>query len=431
MSIFLFFLAVFIAVFVGSKFKINYGVIAFAVGLIIGTIYLGGKTNDVLAHFPLSLFFNLFVITLFYGFANETGALDGVATRIIYKFRNHGKLMPFVVFGACIIVSAMGAGAPATPVIMSGLAFSLAIKFGYHPILASLAVWMGSMIGDSVPWSSSFASNIGRYTVFFNETEVTNALVLRVIWYLVVFTALFTVIYFITKANKIETKGIEIEKPKPFTAVQRKAIIVTSVVILLIIIPAFCQMVFPNPVTKWMKSKLTIQVLCSCGAVVMGLLQLCDFGEVLKKRVPWNLIITISGMTFLMSCSNDLGVPGFFGNVLSNSVSGRMVVPAIILVTGILTYFVDGQAVTAIVLPMLPALVAASGQTVGTIILAYLFNVTASLSPFSTGGAMALSGCPDELRQKMVSIQMYLPWILLAVSILVGATGILSLGTNI
>ena len=80
-------------------------------------------------------------------------------------------------------------------------------------------------------------------------------------------------------------------------------------------------------------------------------------------------------------------------------------------------------------LPMLPVLVSVSGTTVGAVILAYLMNVTASFSPFSTGGAMALSGCPEELRQKCINIQIYLPWILLGVSVLVGATGVLALGT--
>lgn len=429
MGIIIFFAAVIIAVGLGSKFKINYGVIAFALVLLIGTFYLGEGASAIIGRFPVTLFFNLFIVTAFYGFANENGALEGIASRIIYRFRTKGWLMPFVVYGTTIVVSGMGAGAAATPIIMSAIAFSLAIKFGYHPILASMAVWMGSMIGDSMPWTSSFASNVGRYIVFFDEGHVTNALTLRVVWYLIIFTAIFAVVYFVLKANKVSNMTLEMEAPKPFTQDQKKTLIITGIVIGLILVPGFCQIFFPNPVTAFLKSKLSIQLLTAVGTVVMCLMKLADFNQVLKNRVPWGMIVTICGMTHLMALSKDLGVADFFGAILQERVPAGLIVPALILITGILTYFVDGQAVTAIVLPMLPVLVEVSGTTVGAIMLAYLMNVTASFSPFSTGGAMALSGCPEELRQKCINIQIYLPWILLAVSVLIGATGLLALGT--
>lgn len=429
MGVILFFAAVITAVGLGSRCKINYGMIAFALALILGVVYLGESTSAVIGRFPVTLFFNLFIVTLFYGFANENGALRGVAARIIYRFRNHGYLMPFIVYGTCIIISALGAGAAATPVIMSALAFSLAVQFGYHPILASLAVWMGAMIGDSMPWSSSYASNVGRYVVFFEESYVTNALNLRVIWYLILFTIMFAVIYAILKGYKTAGENQDIEEPLPFTADQKKTLTITLAVIVLMIIPGLCQLFFPNPVTAWMKAKLSIQLLAAVGSVLMASMKLARFDDVLRNRVPWGMIVTICGMTHLMALSTDLGVADFFGYILQERVPAMLIVPALILITGILTYFVDGQAVTAIVLPMLPVLVAVSGNHVGTIILAYLFNVTASLSPFSTGGAMALSGCPDELRSRCINIQMYLPWLLLAVSVLIGASGILAIGT--
>ena len=98
----------------------------------------------------------------------------------------------------------------------------------------------------------------------------------------------------------------------------------------------------------------------------------------------------------------------------------------LILLIGSLTYFLDGRAISSLMIPLLPALVQASGYEAEELIIAYMFaGAIPSISPFSTGGAMALSGCSEErARTCCIRQQMYLPWPLLIVLTLLGSAGI-------
>ena len=97
----------------------------------------------------------------------------------------------------------------------------------------------------------------------------------------------------------------------------------------------------------------------------------------------------------------------------------------LIFLIGSLTYFLDGRAISSLMIPLLPALVQASGCRAEELIVAYMFaGAMPSISPFSTGGAMALSGCNVE-RARICCIrqQMYLPWPLLIILTALGSAG--------
>lgn len=424
----IFFVIVALIVFVGIKKNINFGLLGIVAALCIAMLVEGESASTAVTNnFPLSLFFNLFITTLFYGFANASGAMKGVAQRIAYQFRDHSALLPFVGYALTIIVSAMGPGATSTPIIVSSLVFSLAVQAGYHPILASYAVWAGTMVGAAMPWMSDWQSRMGTYQSLLGDEylpQIRHALSLLTFWFFVVYTVIFIAIYFFFGAHKIRGKSIEVEKPEPFTAKQKISVTVVLGVVALLVIPSVIELIAPNAVTGWMTDNLSIQLLAGAGASILAVLQVADFSDVLKNQVPWGVILTVCGMMFLMKYADSMNVVDTFATPLSTANLPLWLLPAALLaVNGFLTYFCDGRAVSPMLQPLYPVFVAL-GCPVEAVFLSQMFGGTGpSLSPFSTGGAMALNGCPDELRDKTVRVQMVLPWVILVFTFLLSVIG--------
>ncbi len=430
----LFFVIIAAIVFIGIKRNVNFGLLGILAALAIAMLLNGETATDAIAaNFPLSLFFNLFITTLFYGFANASGAMSGVAQRIVYKFRHHSALLPFVGYITTIIVSTMGPGATSTPIIVSALVFSLAVQAGYHPILASYAVWAGTMVGDAMPWMYQWQNRIGTYQALLGDEylpQIENSVFLLMIWFAVIYTAIFVGLYFFFGAHKIKGKVIDVKKPEPFNTKQKISIGVVLVVIALLIIPQFVELIAPNPVTGWMADNLSMQILAAAGAAVLAILHVADFNNVLKNQVPWGIILTVCGMMFLMKYSDAMNVVTTLATPLATANLPLWLLPAALLaVNGVLTYFCDGRAISPMLQPLYSVFVAL-GCPVEAVFLSQIFGGTGpSFSPFSTGGAMALNGCPDELRDKTVRVQMVFPWVILVITFLLSALGLFRLFT--
>lgn len=141
----IFFAIVAAIIFIGIKRNVNFGLLGIIAALGIAILVKGELPHrSSLESFPLTLFFNLFITTLFYGFANASGAMHGVAQRIAYKFRNHSALLPFVGYVLTIVVSAMGPGAMSTPIIVSALVFLPGDAGG----ISSDPCFPGGMVGN-------------------------------------------------------------------------------------------------------------------------------------------------------------------------------------------------------------------------------------------------------------------------------------------
>lgn len=422
----LFFATLSLTILIGLKANINLGLAGIAMSFLLGQFCLQMSASDVILQFPTTLFFVLFVTTMFYGFANENGALEGISLRLIQKFSHIEWTIPFLLFLSAAVVSALGAGAMATPVIISPIAFSMSQRFHFHPLLASVGIWCGTMLGDSMPWSATYQSNLARYQVFFDTDIVDRALIAKTWWSLVLFPIVFGGVYFFRRKRSVSGTKEKIPIPAPFTQQQKVTLRIIVLVIIFALAPGIVELISPNPIILLLKERLSIQLLTAVGTVILALYNAADFTRVLQKRVPWNMILTICGLTMLMSFSNRMGVLETMSSLIGEWLPRQVILPMLIFLIGSLTYFLDGRAISSLMIPLLPALVQASGCKAEELIVAYMFaGAIPSISPFSTGGAMALSGCSEEsARTCCVRQQMYLPWPLLIILTLLGGAGI-------
>ena len=422
-----FMLAIVISIILGTKLKMNIGMVALAFTFLIGVTLSGLSGRSVSGLFPTNIFVTQLVATFFYGFASLNGAFNGIADRIIYRTKKVKGALPFVVLLCTILLSMMGAGAEATPVIMSPIAFMLAAEAGFHPILASLAVWVGSVCTIGATWTPGGAVAYSIWSPHLGE-EAADATSLYIMLLLIAigFITMLVVDFIYRK----DLKEIEMEEPAPFTPIQKRSLMIVVIALLLMLIPAVLEALAPNPVTKWISTHITVQVVCLVGSLIFVIMGLADPKEVFTKKIPWNSLITLAGMGTLVALAGELGIVDAIGGWIGDSVPAKFMPLMLVLVAGLLSYVVAASSVIyPLFAPMVPALAAASGLSPVLIAVSIMLGANiSSFSPVSTGGSMAMLGASEEQRDIVMTGQfrfaMYFLIIFVAIFGVLGLLGV-------
>ncbi|MCC8060922.1 MAG: anion permease [Clostridiales bacterium] len=423
-----FIVAIVLSIVIGTKLKMNIGIVALAFAFVIGITCNGLSAKTVSGLFPTNIFVTQLVATFFYGFASINGSFNGIADRIIWKTKGAKWALPYVLVFCTLLLSLLGAGADATPVIMSPIAFMLATEAGFDPILSSLAVWVGSVCTIGAKWTPGGAV---AYSIWSPEVgeELTNTAFICVLFLLLAVGLIgMIVVSFINRGK--ELNEIQMEEPAAFTDTQKKSLGIVLVALVLILFPSVINSACPNPVTTWLSKRLTIQVICLVGSIVFVVMGLANPKEVFSKKVPWNSIITIAGMGTLVALAGQLGIVDAIGAWVGESIPKAWMPMMLVIVCGLLSYVVAASSVIyPLFAPMVPALAAASGLSPVIIVISIMMGANiSSFSPVSTGGAMAMLGASEEQRDTVVTGQFKLAFVFLIVlSVIFGVLGLLGI----
>ena len=419
-SLIMFIAAIVLAIVIGTKLKMNIGIVALLFAFLIGVTFSGMKGKAVAALFPTNIFVTQLVATFFYGFASINGAFNGIADRIIYRTKKAKWALPFVIAFCTILLSMLGAGAEATPVIMSPIAFMLAAEAGFNPILASLAVWVGSVCTIGAKWTPGGAVAYSIWSPHIGE-EMTDKASIIIMLLLIALGILAMIV--VNLIHKKDLKEIQMEAPAPLSSEQKKSLTIVVVALLIMLVPNIINAFYSNPVTTWMTKRLTIQVVCLAGSVIFAVMGLANPKEVFAKKIPWNAIITISGMGTLVALAGEMGIVDQIGSWIGESIPAQFMPVMLLLVAGLLSYVVAASSVIyPLFAPMVPALAAASGLSPILIVVTIMLGANiSSFSPVSTGGAMAMLGANEEQRDVVVTGQFKYAMIFLIVLVAVFA----------
>lgn len=222
------------------------------------------------------------------------------------------------------------------------------------------------------------------------------------------FTIEYIVVTLIFKAYKPKkaVAEVEMQAPPAFNPVQRKNLIVIVVVLLLLLVPTLTQAFFPNPVSKTLSNVFSMQVLWTGGALLLALIGCGNLKEVLTKRVPWDTIMLVMGMSVLFGMAKDMGVIDLM-NIVLNKVPAWSIVPTLASICAVLSLFVSGSIITPMFVSMAETFSTITGVSLNVIIMAITGGAfVSSISPVSAGGAAALLGCDDEnIRPRLIKLQ--------------------------
>lgn len=215
------------------------------------------------------------------------------------------------------------------------------------------------------------------------------------------------------------------------TALQKKTMVLLLAATFFMVASMLLATVFSN--VAWLKSisrfaqPQSIMIIC---AIIAMLMNLADTKKVMKS-LPMNTAIMIAGFTLMMGVAREAGLVEAVGTALgSGAIPGWLMSSMCLLLGGVMALFCSG---TAVVFPLMFPLIMPIAQATGADPLGMIIGLTAgsvvsSLTPFTTGGALVIAGCPEADAQESLSTSLiWLSVIALVVTALVSLTGFLSI----
>src|SRR5690625_4764068 len=140
-------IGILLAIFLGYITRINIGFYAIAFAYLLGAFGLGLDTAEIIGFWPISIFFVILTVTLFYGFAMVNGTLEKLASHMLYAARRIPWALPLIIFFAATLIAALGAGFYTVVAFMAPMALLLSYKTGLSLVISAMAVNYGALAG--------------------------------------------------------------------------------------------------------------------------------------------------------------------------------------------------------------------------------------------------------------------------------------------
>lgn len=377
--------ALIIVVFIANKKKVNVGLVGIAMAMLLGTIY-GLKAKTIIGGMNTTLFVRALGMQALIAVAKMNGSLEAVSKRIVKLGTGNAiKIFPIILFYTLLACEYMGTGvfSLAMPVLCA-----LAFEMGMPP-LKVIGIGLISMSGGGTsPYAPpgiilrGLAEEAGLNVNLWN-TALSGFIVSSVVF----FAFYFFWGWHKQAPVKIEN-GIDI---KPLNTKQW------------LTIAGYAGFVFCNLVLGIDTAVVPIIV-----AIVLCILGCAD-GNQLIKRLPFNSLIMVAGMTIMIGVVGQLGGIDLVTNGLA-LVATKALAPG--LMSGLASTMSIFSSAQGVVMPTLVPTVsglceAMPGLSPQALVSAIGLGAYATgVSPISTTGSNVLANfgtvynpTPDEERK--------------------------------
>ena len=369
--------ALVVAILVSCFTELNVGILALALAWVVGVYIDGRPLNDVLAGFPVSLFVTLACVTLLFTQAQLNLTLDRIAHRAVRICRGNAGLIPIMFFALGCALASMGPGNVSTAALLGPMAMAVAGRAAIPAFLMIIRVGNGAQAGSLSPfaptgvivnglmaqiglpgheWFTYWTNLAAHAAVAFGGYAIFGGL------------ALFK-----------STAAVTID-PKPEDIQFDRNNILTMVVIGALLVGVLFFGV-------------NVGMGAFAGAVVLAVLGAADHKESVKK-MPWSVIVMMSGVTVLIALMEKTGGLDLFTAALARLATPDTVTGVIAFVTGLISvYSSTSGVVLPAFLPTIPGLIERLGGG-DPLAIAASMNIGAhlvDLSPLSTTGALCIA----------------------------------------
>ena len=368
--------ALIVAIIVSCTSRLNVGLLSLAFAWIIGVYVAGMKLKELTSGFPVQLFLVLSGVTLLFAQAQVNGTLDRVAHHAVRICRGNAGLVPIMFFVLACSLASIGPGNIATAALLAPMAMSIAGRAGIPAFLMAIMVANGASAGSLSPFAptgiivNGLMARIGMPGLEW-PTYWNNVLAHSVISFAGYFALggwkLFRITYH-GEADEANEKRLD----------ARHWITVAVIVALIAAVIFF---------------GVNVGMGAIAGAVLLALFRVADHQESIK-RMPWGVILMVSGVTVLISLLEKTHGLDLFVELLARLTSRETVTAVTGFVTGLISvYSSTSGVVLPAFLPTIPGLIEHLGGG-NPFAIASSMNVVAHLvdvSPLSTTGALCLA----------------------------------------
>lgn len=424
-------LAIIISIAISHKTKINMGFFALAFAYIIGCFVLNITAPNLIAMWPISVFFVILATSLFYNFAVVNGTLEKLSGYILYSCRKAPLLLPFAIFLTSTVIAGLGAGYFSVMVLITPIAILLAKKSKMDTMICALASNYGAMIGASFMISANGvvyrslieAGGYGNSSFSFATGIFIVSLLIPVILLsgLIIYTKRSNKIVAVKNAqarlaiNEVAATSdvignLEIQKPEPFNKKQKINLYLIIIMVITVLVPPILHIITPkNPTFTFINSKVDIGLIAIVFTVIAAMLKLADEKKVIAK-VPWSTLLMIAGVGMLISVAVKAGTIKLLSGWVSGNLSPLLVPIALCIIGAIMTFFSSliGVVIPAL-FPIVPAIAHATGLNPMLLYICIVIGAqSATISPFSAGGAMVMGYSEtDEEREQVFKKELF------------------------
>jgi len=387
--------ALVVAIIVSCVTTVNVGVLAVALAWIVGVFIGKMPINTVMSGFPGQLFLTLAGVTLLFTLAQCNGTLDRLTHYAVRLCRGNRGVIPIMFFTLAVSVASIGPGNIATAALLAPMAMATAGRVGIPLFLMAIMVGNGANAGSLSPFAPTGIIVNGIMDRngmggFAGRTYVYNLLAHA----LVAFGG-----YFLFGGWKLFSRGsvaaVESNEPQfeqlPLEPRHWATLAAITTLVLSVI---FGPRLFGVDVNVGMGAfaAAALLVLFKCG----------DDRDAIR-RMPWGVIVMVSGVTVLISVLEKAEGIDLLVSWLARIATPKLVTGEVALLTGLVSvYSSTSGVVLPAFLPMVPKLAAQLGST-NLLGLASSMNIGGHLvdvSPLSTIGALCIAAAasPTDSR---------------------------------
>ncbi|HCA5285142.1 TPA: SLC13 family permease [Acinetobacter nosocomialis] len=391
-------IALAVSIGLGYKTKINIGFFTIAFAYLIGCFGMGLKPSEVIELWPVKIFFIILSVTLFYNFALANGALEKLASHLLYKCRKFPQFLPLAIFFAATIIAGLGAGFYTVLAFMAPITLLLCKKTNMNMIIGGMAANYGALAGANFMTSQSgiIFRSLMENTGISSQTAFSYSSGIFVLTLIIPIAVLGIYTLWNRKSNSIV---IEDQKPEPFDQKQKQSIFLIVLMMSIVLVFPILHLVFPDVKTiSFLNSKIDIAFLAITFSLISLLMKLADEKKVIAL-VPWGTLIMICGVGMLIALGVKLGIITTLSEWLANNVPVWVIPVLLCLISAIMSVFSSTLGVVAPTLfPIVPALALSSGLNPLMLFICIVVGAqSTAISPFSSGGSLIMASAPADI----------------------------------
>ncbi|WP_026534730.1 SLC13 family permease [Arthrobacter sp. H14] len=406
---------------IATILPINMGALGFVGAFLLGAVFLGMETDDIIASFPGGLFLTLVGVTYLFAIAQNNGTIDLLIQWAVKLVRNRVAMIPWVMFVITAIITSVGALGPAAVAIMAPIALGFAAKHKISPLLMGMMVVHGAQAGGFSP--------IAVYGVIVNSIVADTGFEyspLALFLSSLIFNFLIAVVLFLvlggrkllsTRAGQMVERGAEARMnasvghrisgtnraddvkyddseaksdksagAAPATAAEAKSdkasqytTIAGLIVLAVVALGLSIDVGFVS---------ITI-------AVILALL----FPKAQKgavDKISWSTVLLICGMLTFVGVLQEAGTIDYVSDGVASLGMPMLAALLICYIGAVVSAFASSTAILAALIPLaIPFLESGEIGAIGVICALAVASTIVDVSPFSTNGALVLANAPE------------------------------------
>ncbi|TAP27006.1 SLC13 family permease [Arthrobacter sp. S41] len=401
---------------VATMFPINMGALAFVGAFLLGTLFLGMDSKEILASFPGGLFLTLVGVTYLFAIAQNNGTIDILVDRAVKLVDSRIALIPWVMFVITAAITAIGALGPAAVAIIAPIALNFAQRYKINPLMMGMLVVHGAQAGGFSP--------IAVYGVIVNglidkagfEFSPTALFLTSFIFNLAIAIVLFLVLGGRKLAGQragaiaervaearlsvsagahaadvdFKASGSGTYGPRdpagdgaaPHAPGQRFGQMMTIIGLIALAVIA-------------LGFKVDVGFVSITIAVFLALVNpAAQKGAV--NKISWSTVLLICGMLTFVGVLEEAGTIKYVSDGVANLGAPLLAGLLICYIGAVVSAFASSTAILAALIPLaIPFLDSGSISATGLICALAIASTVVDVSPFSTNGALVLANAPE------------------------------------